>query len=56
MKQSFEKIYTLGKPFSPNQRESMKGNIAQAEEIMKRIDIEIKIFGVPTYKIHGRGK
>jgi len=59
MKQYFEKMDSLGKPISPKQMDSMKENIAQAEEIMKRIDVEqerIKNFGVPAEKIHERGE
>lgn len=49
----------LGKPLSPKQVDRMKENIAQAEEIMRRIDAEeerIKNFGVPAEKIHERGE
>ena len=59
MKQYFEKMDSLGKPISPKQMDSMKENIVQAEEIMKRIDVEqerIKNFGVPAEKIHERGE
>ncbi len=59
MRQYFEKMDSLGKPLSPKQMDSMKENIAQAEEIMKRIDVEqerIKNFGVPAEKIHERGE
>ena len=59
MKQYFEKMDPLGKPLSPKQLESMKDNLAQAEELMKRIDTEqdrIQNFGVPADKIHERGE
>jgi len=59
MRQYFEKMDSLGKPLSPKQMDSMKENIVQAEEIMKRIDVEkerIKNFGVPAEKIHERGE
>lgn len=59
MKQYFEKMDPLGKPLSPKQLESMKDNLAQAEELMKRIDAEqdrIQNFGVPADKIHERGE
>ncbi|HDQ04886.1 MAG TPA: glutaconyl-CoA decarboxylase subunit alpha [Deltaproteobacteria bacterium] len=59
MKQYFEKMDPLGKPLSPKQLESMKDNLAQAEEMMKRIDAEqdrIQNFGVPADKIHERGE
>jgi glutaconyl-CoA decarboxylase len=59
MKQYFEKMDPLGKPLSPKQVDRMKENIAQAEEIMRRIDAEeerIKNFGVPAEKIHERGE
>ncbi|MBN1473458.1 MAG: glutaconyl-CoA decarboxylase subunit alpha [Syntrophaceae bacterium] len=59
MKQYFEKMDPLGKPLSPKQLESMKDNLAQAEEMMKRIDAEqdrIQNFGVTADKIHERGE
>ncbi len=59
MKQYFEKMDPLGKPLSSKQLESMKENISQAEEMMKRIDAEqdrIQNFGVPADKIHERGE
>ena len=59
MRPYFEKMDDLGKPLRPAQRERMKENIAQIEEIMAAVAAEaerIRNVGIPVEVVHKRGE
>ncbi|MBU2261757.1 MAG: glutaconyl-CoA decarboxylase subunit alpha [Proteobacteria bacterium] len=59
MRPYFEKMDDLGKPLRPVQRERMKENVAQIEEVMAALDAEaarIKNVGIPVEVVHKRGE
>src|SRR3989339_1771832 len=59
MRPYFEKMDELGKPLRPAQKERMKANIAQIEEVMKAVEAEeerIKNVGIPADLVHKRGE
>ncbi|MFH2074508.1 MAG: carboxyl transferase domain-containing protein [Pseudomonadota bacterium] len=59
MRPYFEKMDDLGKPLRPAQRERMKENIAQIEEVMAAAAAEaerIRNVGIPVEVVHKRGE
>ncbi|MEK6654630.1 MAG: carboxyl transferase domain-containing protein [Thermodesulfobacteriota bacterium] len=59
MRPYFEKMDDLGKPLRPAQRERMKENIAQIEEVMAAVAAEaerIRNVGIPVEVVHKRGE
>ncbi len=59
MRPYFEKMDDLGKPLRPGQRERMKENIAQIEEVMATVAAEaerIRNVGIPVEVVHKRGE
>jgi len=59
MRPYFKKMDDLGKPLRPTQRERMKENIAQIEEVMAAVAAEaerIRNVGIPVEVVHKRGE
>ena len=59
MRPYFEKMDEFGKALRPAQKERMKENIVQIEEVMKAIEAEeqrIKDVGIPVELVHKRGE
>jgi len=59
MRPYFQQMDPLGKPLKPSQIESMAGNRAQIEAVLKEVQAEVnrvRNAGLPAEKIHERGE